>query len=52
MHSLLRISGSEEHTVSLKMKAVHSSEAPVLQCIGLEICVICKKENILWPLSH
>ena len=52
MHSLLRISGSEEHTVSLKMKAVHSSEAPILQCICLKICVICKKENILRPLSH
>jgi hypothetical protein len=50
--SLLCISGSEEHTVSLKMQAVCSPEALVLQCTILEICITCIKEQILRSLSH
>lgn len=50
--SLLHTSASEEHTVSLKMQAVHSSEALVLHCTILEICITRIKEQTLSALSH
>ena len=39
-------------SVPLKMHAVHSSEALVLHCTILEICITRIKEQTLRPLSH